>query len=134
MHGNLHSNGLFLGFSMDQQRILQLVIMTDLSKLRNFSTAIFSETKSVTPIFFSILGVSTLSTNSKGEMKISPQEDFGANVLNLKYLQVKITVTMVTQKSPNNLVARVTQKWRKDFEILKSGDSRTKRRFGKPKY
>ena len=37
-------------------------------------------------------------------------------------------------KSPNNLVARVTQKWRKDFEILKSGDLRTKRKFGKPKY
>ena len=37
-------------------------------------------------------------------------------------------------KSPNNLVARVTQKWRKDFEILKSVDSRTKRKFWKPKY
>ena len=56
--------------------------MTDLLKLRHFSTAIFSETKSVTPIFFSIFGVSTLSTNSRGEMrKISPLEDFGANVL-----------------------------------------------------
>ena len=82
MHGNLHSNGLFLGFSMDQQRRLHLVIMTDLSKLGHFSTAIFSQTKSVTPIFFSIFGVSTLSTNSREEMKkISPQEDFGANVL-----------------------------------------------------
>jgi len=28
------------------------VFMTDLSKLRHFFTAIFSETKSVTPIFF----------------------------------------------------------------------------------
>ena len=37
-------------------------------------------------------------------------------------------------KSPNNLVARGTQKWQKDFEILKSVDSRTKRKFGKPKY
>jgi len=37
-------------------------------------------------------------------------------------------------KSPNNLVARVTQKWRKDFEILKSRDSRTKIKFEKPKY
>ena len=47
--------------------------MTDLSKLRHFSTAIFSETKSVTPIFFFIFGVSTLSTNSRGEiMNISP--------------------------------------------------------------
>ena len=60
MHGNLHSYGLFLGFSMDEQRRLHLVIMTDLSKLRHFSTAIFSETKSVTPIFFFIFGVSTL--------------------------------------------------------------------------
>ena len=34
--------------------------MTDLSKLRHFSTTIFSETKSVTPIFFFIFGVSTL--------------------------------------------------------------------------
>ena len=33
--------------------------MTDLSKLRHFSTAIFSETKSVSPIFFFIFGVST---------------------------------------------------------------------------
>ena len=58
--------------------------MTDLSKLRRFSTAIFSETKSVTPIFFFIFGVSTLSTNSRREMKkISPSEDFGANVLNV---------------------------------------------------
>ena len=41
--------------------------------LRHFSTAIFSETKLVTPIFFFIFGVSTLSTNSRGEMKkISP--------------------------------------------------------------
>ena len=57
--------------------------MTDLSRLRHFSTAIFSETKSVTPIFFFIFGVSTLSTKSRGEMKkISPWEDFGANVLN----------------------------------------------------
>ena len=57
--------------------------MTDLLKLRHFSTAIFSETKSVTPIFFFIFGVSTLSTNSRREMKkISPWEDFGANVLN----------------------------------------------------
>ena len=56
--------------------------MTDLSKLRHFSTAIFSETKSLTPIFFFIFGVSTLSTNSRGELKkISPLEDFGANVL-----------------------------------------------------
>ena len=60
MHGNLHSNDLFLGFSMDYQRRLRLVIMTDLSKLRHFSTAIFSETKSVTPIFFFIFEVSTL--------------------------------------------------------------------------
>ena len=29
--------------------------MTDLSKLRHFSTAIFSETKSVTSLFFSFL-------------------------------------------------------------------------------
>ena len=36
--------------------------------------------------------------------------------LNLKHLHVKITVTMVTLKSPNNAVARITQKWRKDFE------------------
>ena len=56
--------------------------MTDLSKLGHFSTTIFSETKSVTPIFFFIFGVSTLSTNSSREMKkISPLEDFGANVL-----------------------------------------------------
>ena len=55
--------------------------------------------------------------------------------LNLKYRHKKITVTMHgNPKSSNNLVARVTQKWRKDFEILKSGDSRTKRKFGKPKY
>ena len=50
--------------------------MTDLSKLRHFSTAIFSETKSVTPIFFFIFGVSTLSTNSRREMK-------NANVLKI---------------------------------------------------
>ena len=60
MHGNLHSNSLFLGFSMDEQMRLPFVIMTDLSKLRHFSTAIFSETKSVTPNFFYIFGVSTL--------------------------------------------------------------------------
>ena len=46
--------------------------------------------------------------------------------LNLKYLHVKITVTMVTQ---NHQI-----KWRKDFYILKSGDSTTKRKFGKPRY
>ena len=58
--------------------------MTDSSKLRYFSTAIFSETKSVTPIFFFIFGLSILSTNSRGEIKkISPEEDFGANVLKL---------------------------------------------------
>ena len=34
---------------------------------------------------------------------------------NLKYLHVKITVSMVIPKSPNIVVARVTQKWRKDF-------------------
>ena len=34
---------------------LHLAVMTDFSKLRHFSTAIFSETKSVTPIFFSFL-------------------------------------------------------------------------------
>ena len=37
---------------MDEQMSLHLAIMTDFSKLRHFSTAIFSETKSVTPIFF----------------------------------------------------------------------------------
>ena len=64
--------------------------MTDLSKLRHFSTDIFSETKSVTPIFFFIFGVSTLSTNSRGEMKkISPWENFGANVLKLQIAETK---------------------------------------------
>ena len=37
---------------MDEQTMLHLAIMTDFSKLRHFSTAIFSETKSVTPFFF----------------------------------------------------------------------------------
>ena len=45
---------------MDEQMRLPFVIMADLSKLRHFSTAIFSETKSVTPNFFYIFGVSTL--------------------------------------------------------------------------
>lgn len=36
--------------------------------------------------------------------------------LNLKYLHVKSTLTMVTQNHQlNDLVARVTQKWQKDF-------------------
>ena len=34
---------------------LHLAIVTDFSKLRHFSIAIFSETKSMTPIFFSFL-------------------------------------------------------------------------------
>ena len=54
--------------------------------------------------------------------------------LNLKYLHVKNYSYYGNPKSPNNLVAQVTQKWRKDFEILKSGNSSTKRKFGKPKY
>ena len=45
---------------MDEQMRLPFVIMTDLSKLRHFSTAILSETKSVTPNFYFIFGVSTL--------------------------------------------------------------------------
>ena len=67
---------------MDEQIRPRLVIMTDLSKLRHFSIAIFSETKLVTPNFFFIFGVSTLWPNFRREMKkISPQENFGANVL-----------------------------------------------------
>ena len=40
---------------MNEQMKLHLAIMTDFSKLRHFSTAIFSETKSVTLNFFSFL-------------------------------------------------------------------------------
>ena len=55
---------------MDEQMRLHLAIMTDFSKLSHFSTAIFSETKSVTPpFFFFIFGVSALSPNSRREMK-----------------------------------------------------------------
>ena len=53
--------------------------------------------------------------------------------LNLKYLRVKITVTMVT---PNQQISRRTSYTiiAERFLDLKSGDSRTKRKFGKPKY
>ena len=37
---------------MDEQVKLHLAIMTDFSKLRHFSSAILSVSKSVTPIFF----------------------------------------------------------------------------------
>ena len=53
--------------------------------------------------------------------------------LNLKYLHVRIIVTMVTQNHQINS-SHELRKWLKDFEILKSGDSRRKRKFGKPKY
>ena len=82
MHGNLHSNSLVLWFSMDEQMRLHLVIMTNLLKVRHFSSAIFSETKSVAPKLFFIFGVSTLWPNSRQEMKkFSPQEDSGTNFL-----------------------------------------------------
>ena len=55
--------------------------------------------------------------------------------LNLKYLHCtcKNYSYYGYPKSPNNLVARVAQKSQKDFQILKSGDSRTKRKFWETK-
>ena len=51
--------------------------------------------------------------------------------LNMKYVFICKNYSYYgNPKSPDNLVARVTQKWRKDFKILKSIDSRTKRKFG----
>ena len=51
--------------------------------------------------------------------------------LNLKYLHVKITVAMVTQ---NHQIISSHELRKNGGKILKSGDSRTKRKFGKPKY
>ena len=61
---------------------LHLVMMIHLSKLGHFSLAFVSETKSVSPEFFSTFPISNLCPNFRRIMKeISMWKDFCANVL-----------------------------------------------------
>ena len=54
--------------------------------------------------------------------------------LNLKYLHVKITVTMVTQNHQIISSQELHKNGGKSSRFWNRGDSRTKRKFGKPKY
>ena len=59
-------------------------------EIKAFFNCHFLRNKVGDPYFFFIFGVSTLWTNSRGEMKkISPLEDFGANVLKQSYSKNK---------------------------------------------
>ena len=57
---------------MNKSMKLYFVIMADLSQIGHFSSALSSETKSLTPIYYLSFGIGNSSPNSRGEMKKFP--------------------------------------------------------------
>ena len=87
MQRNLHFTSLFLWFLMHKSVKLYFVSRADSSQIGRFSSALFSETKSM-PSFICLILESVTHPLTPGEKwkKIPPWEDLSANIINIRDL------------------------------------------------